>query len=604
MNDQTPVTFRLEHVPADKLSVAPENPRSDETVDFDLINDLAASIAENGLLTPLIGYQHGDRTLITAGGRRVRAITILDETMMFSGTSWPVHIMSRENAVHAGNAEQLSHVAMDEADELRLFTAQAYQFMTDAELGAALGRSRLYVAQRREILSLPDTMREAVLSRAISIEQGIGLTYARDYPGTQSDLFARALKDPRFGLEAMRNALSETVKPWSSFCHAQLVTHQDYREAGGRLQDDLFSDDPFVMDPHILLQVATEKARDDMKARYPNALFVLQGDDDKHLSDYRTHPGVYGLTDEEAQEYRDTLGWYALHQLEQAAQPDPETGEINEDAVAAHEAALARRAELEPRAVYSYPDDLAELLGVVWKLSQGAIRDYHGAMRTPLAIREHVIPDAPGDLEKLYERGYLKRPSDAASTAGDKSAEKPADKISNALGLNIERIRAHALRMELSRTPDLAIKMFTSHLAARVGRTNGFSVDPDNAFHPDPELGVTFTKQWERMVELAALDPAAVMEEADKTVREVLAYRILMCLTTKHSLCAKQDAATIRKYWTPPANFLRSYSKAQLAQMAHDLKPDEDFSTQKRDGLAEIAATLGGKKKDWLPLGF
>ncbi|WP_431299419.1 ParB/RepB/Spo0J family partition protein [Tabrizicola sp. BL-A-41-H6] len=599
MKDLAP-ELATERVATDFLRVAPENPRSAETLDEEQLQELAISIAANGLYTPMIGYWQGVNFYVTAGGRRVRAIQHLAETTVYSEQpDWPVIVMTQEDAVHAGNAEQISHVALDEADELRLFTMPAYAGLADHELGDRLGRSARYVAQRREILGLPEDMLDAVFRGAISVDQGIGLTFAKEYPETRAEFFERAKRDPGFDSGDMRNHLSKMVKAWSDYCFAQLVTHDEYREAGGRLQQDLFTNNPLVLDPHILVQLATEAARDQMADLYGDRrAFVRELDEGENLYELRKHNGVYGLTDDEAAEYR-RLDWWGMRQLQQAAEPDEETGEFDHDAVAALEAAVARKEELEPRAIWTYPEDLERLLGVAWKLNDGSVFDYNGTKRDPIKVVDHVLPK---DLEPLYEAGYLERPTDAPTPAPEPVA--PEDKITNTLRLYIDRIRAHTLRMELSKTPDNVIRLFTAHLAAKLGRTVGFSVDPEPAQHPDPELEVTFTPQWEKMKAAANATPDEVGDMSDKTVREILAYRILSCLTTRHPLAATQHPAIIRKYWTPSAAFLRSYNKVQLTMMVEDLAPGEDVSTQKRDGLAEIVANLAAKRKDWLPFGF
>ena len=589
--------FLVEH-----LHVAPENPRSDEDVDPAVIEVLADNIEENGLLSPLIGYEHEFNAFITAGGRRLRALRLIeDRNGPAAGQKWPVHIMPYEEAVNAGHAEQLSHVAMSGVDELRVYTSSLYADRPAEWIARVTGRPLRYVQQRQEILRLPDPMVDAVLKSQLSIDQAIGLTLAKEYPETQADFFQRALRDPRFDQEDMRRALSQTVKGWHDTAYSQLVTQEEYREAGGRLQQDLFTGNPLVLDPAILLQLATEKARDVMKERFPNAAFIVEVEDGRYISDYKRHPGVFGLNEAEAAEWRN-LGWWEMNQLEKAAQPDEETGEIDVEAEAAYAAAKARKEELAPRAKFEYPDDLKRLLGVVWKLVPYPTMN-HGETREPIQVEENVLPWTQLEREALQNSPYaITSPSDAK--ADSKEPVKPEDKISNVLALNIERVKAHATRMELARIPDQVIRLFTSHLAARVGRTVGFSVDPDATQHPDPEIGVTFNAPWQAMEKLADLEPSKVLDLSDKETRQLLAYRILMCLTTRHPMCNQQTALIIRKHWTPTAAFLRSYNRAQLLVMLQQLKPGEDFSKQKASALVDIVAALAPKKSDWLPIGF
>jgi len=109
-------------VAVNKLHIAPENPRSAETVDYSKIAELAENIAVQGMLTPLIAYRKGPDFFITAGGRRTRAIEwLIDEQRVEDDAVFPVTVMDKDAAITAGNAEQLTHVAMSALDELRVF---------------------------------------------------------------------------------------------------------------------------------------------------------------------------------------------------------------------------------------------------------------------------------------------------------------------------------------------------------------------------------------------------------------------------------------------------------------------------------------------------
>lgn len=80
---------------------------------------------------------------------------------------------------------------------------------------------------------------------------------------------------------------------------------------------------------------------------------------------------------------------------------------------------------------------------------------------------------------------------------------------------------------------------------------------------------------------------------------------MLMCLTVRHPLARAADANTIRAVWSPNADFLRAYSKEQLAHMGQALDPEKGaFDQQKKAALCEIVASLAAGRKDWLPLGF
>lgn len=597
MNDMTPATADLRLFLVEQMHIAPENPRSDEDVDAAVIEDLADNIEEHGLLTPLIGFLHNEQAFLTAGGRRLRALRLIEtRNGPFSGLAWPVRIMDRQGAIDAGNAEQLTHVAMSELDELRVYALPAYANMADAKLARITGRSTLYVQQRRAILALPQNMLDAVFDRSITLDQGIGLTYAND--DDQRADFYRAAKSHRyFDSAAMRRQAFATVQPWSRVIGNPLVTREEYEAEGGRLQADLFTGDPIVFDPGVLMSIAMDKAKTALREKFPLAAFISEKPETVYAFSILSHPGISALTAAEREAHAALKAEYDTLSGDEDS-IDPETDDYTE-------AVAARIAELEEQMqVYAeksrdtvYPDELAQLLGVyVWL--QSTDEGY--------GFKANCLSD---DLGPLVEGGWVTAPAaktNAASPAGEADAPPPVESVSGALAVRIEKIKAHALRMDLIRNADNVIALYVAHITNRLGYTAGFHSVPLYHEHPDDNLNCQPSKAWsdiEALINTVEGNRDAIMALKPAQQRQILAQRMLLCLANANPMCKQVAAKTVRAVWTPDADFLKAYSRPQLAAMAEGLHPGH-YADQKKGALVELVASLAAKEKEWLPIGF
>lgn len=305
MKDLTHPTRATEPVPICNLEIAIENPRSTETVDPAKIEDLADNIEANGLLTPLIGYEAQGLVMITAGGRRLRALRhLVDGSRLSDAWAVPVSVLPMDEAIQAGHAEQLTHERMSELDELRIFARPEYTEASHAELAKLVGRSARYVAQRRLILDLPQEMVDAVLDGRISVNQAAGLSYLADDPQQLAEMFEAALNDPKLSGDRIREIYTSEVREWGRDPWSNLVTQEEYISAGGKLQADLFAGTSLVLTPSAMIAAGTAKLRAEIAARHPNAAFIIEVDEGTRLYDIDAHAGLTLLTPQEAEEWQ------------------------------------------------------------------------------------------------------------------------------------------------------------------------------------------------------------------------------------------------------------------------------------------------------------
>ena len=147
---------RIETLPLREIEPDPDQPR--KTFDHDTLGELAASIAEHGLLQPIAVRPHGvGRYLIVAGERRWRA------SRMAGLTEVPVIVkdVTDEQAMELALVENLQREDLDPVEE----AAGIRELMTRCNLtqeqaAQKLGKSRSALANSLRLLNLPENVLE------------------------------------------------------------------------------------------------------------------------------------------------------------------------------------------------------------------------------------------------------------------------------------------------------------------------------------------------------------------------------------------------------------------------------------------------------------
>ncbi len=154
-----------------KLSMI--DPKSDQPrkyFDKDALEELAASIKENGLLQPILVREYGEgRYQIIAGERRFRASKLaeLDEI--------PAIILDRDDrkAAEIALIENIQREDLNPIEEAMAYRALAEEYgLTQEELSERVGKSRSAIANSTRLLDLPEDILEMVANGDISAGHG------------------------------------------------------------------------------------------------------------------------------------------------------------------------------------------------------------------------------------------------------------------------------------------------------------------------------------------------------------------------------------------------------------------------------------------------
>lgn len=143
-------------LPLDRLRPAPGQPR--KVFDPVSIAELTASIAEKGVLQPLLVRPVGDGFEIVAGERRYRAAKEagLDEVPVV------VRELSDQAALEIAIVENLQREDLSPVEEAKAFQQLLEFGANQEEVGKAVGKSRSAVANSLRLLTLPPQALEAL----------------------------------------------------------------------------------------------------------------------------------------------------------------------------------------------------------------------------------------------------------------------------------------------------------------------------------------------------------------------------------------------------------------------------------------------------------
>ncbi len=243
----------LQTVKLSQLRLSPHNARKVKTK---AIDQLAADMLAHGQLQNLVVYAEGKRFEVTAGGRRYRALKLLERTKAIA-PSHPVSVDVRDkaDAVELSLAENVQREAMHVADAVVAYGDLRDQGRSPEDIAARFGVALSYVTKVLRLAALhPDALR-ALARDEIGMDAAQALTLTDD-PERQIE----ALKLCGNNAHGIRRMLTDTKLTTGSALF-RFVGGDTYGEAGGTITRDLFGRDGegYADDPALLASLATAK---------------------------------------------------------------------------------------------------------------------------------------------------------------------------------------------------------------------------------------------------------------------------------------------------------------------------------------------------------
>ena len=188
-----------------KLSMI--DPKSDQPrkyFDKEALEELASSIAENGLLQPILVREYGDsRYQIIAGERRFRASKLAGLSEI------PAIVLDKDDRKVAEIAliENIQREDLNPVEEAMAFRALIKEYdLTQEELSEKVGKSRSAIANTMRLLDLPDEILTMVAAGDLSAG------HARTLLGVKDRDNMLILADKTVALDYSVRQLEEEVK--------------------------------------------------------------------------------------------------------------------------------------------------------------------------------------------------------------------------------------------------------------------------------------------------------------------------------------------------------------------------------------------------------
>jgi ParB family chromosome partitioning protein len=251
-------------IPHSKLRLSESNVRKANTEAG--LEALAASIAEHGLLQPLIvSPAKGRKTLydVHAGGRRWRAIGLLIERgVLLKDHAVDVRLCDSEDAAarEISLAENLIREAMTPADEARAY-ADIVAKGADAEAVARrFGVTLRHVQGRLRLADLADPIFVALAAGDITLDVAMAYGSIADRE-RQAAAWARLSTSwQRDNAQAIRRAIAEEALS-ADHPIARFLGEAEYTACGGRIERDLFAGEGegLWLDGDLAHELATKK---------------------------------------------------------------------------------------------------------------------------------------------------------------------------------------------------------------------------------------------------------------------------------------------------------------------------------------------------------
>ncbi len=234
-------TIPIEEIPLERIRENPSQPRSRHSgaLSEESIAELARSIAEHGLLQPIIVKNVGRHYQIIAGERRFMAFKLLRRPTIPARV---IHITEPKQELEISLIENLQRQELDPVEEARALKRLVEEFgYTYRQLADRLGKSVGYVDSRLKLLVRPD-VEEAVQQMDLGVAEARELAKVEDEE-LRKELTRKVVSghlDREQLKDAVRRATGRTVDPPSAVQRLRKALQNVHKalDLGGQLALD------------------------------------------------------------------------------------------------------------------------------------------------------------------------------------------------------------------------------------------------------------------------------------------------------------------------------------------------------------------------------
>jgi len=162
---QKPGVFEI---PIDNIAPNPHQPR--QTFDDEALEELAASIKEKGLLTPITVHAQDDHYVLIAGERRLRASKRIGLKKI---PGYVIEPKSEADMMEMALIENIQRENLNPIEEAEGYAFLNSQFgLQQEKIAQAVGKKRVTVSNALRLLHLPSEIKESIKQGGITAGHG------------------------------------------------------------------------------------------------------------------------------------------------------------------------------------------------------------------------------------------------------------------------------------------------------------------------------------------------------------------------------------------------------------------------------------------------
>jgi ParB family chromosome partitioning protein len=580
MTDQTPISHNTRTAPLSALFLHTINPR--QTHDEADIAALAKSIAINGLLQNLNVYDGPEGLGVVAGGRRLRALELLaregtdiENGVQIDFDNIPIHATSDEMMARSwAGTEGATQRPLHPAEEIRAYAAMADQGNTADLIAAAFGQTRAHVMRRLRLSRLSEETLTALRDGQITLDVAQVLTLTDSLPREMEALTLAT--DHEYNADRLRRQLLEGNVA-SNDRRVRYIGLDLYRAEGGKMDEDLFSDQSVLHNVELVDRLFKEKLT-------------------KAAEDLQEAEGFMRVTPV----FETWLGYQHTEGMQRIFAKSVDLPEADEE----------RYNDLcEIGNVEEFSEEEAAEFAVLEARMTG---DYDDTERA--AATAFILVDHKGELE--HSGVYIPAKNSARSASSETGGPAPVKPAINQSGLDdLHRIQRIALQTEMLRRPDLVLDLLAFQLWHEMPSWSGpFNMRTDEQTGLPSDTGETnidkrITGEDDEPLgplgaDIAA-DFTAFLDKGKKHRNTVLTQALVRCMNAPFG--ARINAALLqsleispRSIWTPTAeNFFKACRSETLNGIWRELVVTEDRSDQ-MDRFAKLKVSEKRKELEEL----
>lgn len=205
-SEELPVTAGVSPLPLDQITVNPHQPRQD--FDSQSLEELADSIREKGVLTPVTVRQEGDGYVLLAGERRWRASRMakLDQI-----PAYVIEVTGEAEMMEVALIENIQRQNLNPLEEAEAYAVLRGKFnLSQAAIAKAVGKKRVTISNALRLLRLPPEIKQSLRRGEISAGHGRAILAMKTSPGMLR--LWRRIRRQALSVRAAERAVQDSFK--------------------------------------------------------------------------------------------------------------------------------------------------------------------------------------------------------------------------------------------------------------------------------------------------------------------------------------------------------------------------------------------------------